>query len=372
MIQNFSLAPDVSHLNHAAISPWPQRTVDAVTQFALENGRFSSMGYPRWLEVEQRLRERLARLLGAVAADIALVKNTSEGLSIVAHGLQWQAGDNVVGIAQEFPSNRIVWEALAPQGVTWRAVDIEQTLDPEADLIAQCDERTRVVAVSWVQYARGLRLDLARLATVCRERNILLCVDAIQGLGALPFDLATMPVDVVVADGHKWLLGPEGVALCYVQPDLRNQLILRQFGWRMVAQAGDFNRAEWTPAATAQRFECGSLNVVGIHALEASVALLEEIGLEAIWQQLQIRTDYLIAQLDQRGFELLTPRQPERRAGIITFQVPNRSNELLYQSLMARQVLCALRGGGIRFSPHFYTPLAVIDRALAIIDELIA
>ncbi|PQJ95346.1 aminotransferase class V-fold PLP-dependent enzyme [Chromatium okenii] len=366
----FELDAGLCHLNHAAVSPWPRRTAAAVTQFAVENARSGSMGYLRWLEMEQRLRERLARLIGANAADIALVKNTSEGLSIVAHGLPWRAGENVVGIAQEFPSNRIVWESLAAQGVTWRAVDLAQSIDPEGDLLAQCDQQTRVLAISWVQYARGLRLDLARLTAGCRERDILLCVDAIQGLGAVPFDLATSDVDVVVADGHKWLLGPEGVALLYVRPALRERLTLRQFGWRMVEHPGDFDRVKWLPGTDARRFECGSPNMLGICALEASLSLLEEIGLETIWQELQARTAYLIALLDQRGFELLTPRDPARRAGIITFNVPDLPADQLYSALMARQVLCAQRGGGIRFSPHFYTPLAVIDAAVAVIDEL--
>ncbi|MBK1695220.1 aminotransferase [Chromatium weissei] len=366
----FALDAGLCHLNHAAVSPWPRRTAAAVTQFATENAHLGSMGYPRWLQVEQRLRERLARLIGATAADIALVKNTSEGLSIIAHGLPWRAGENVVGIAQEFPSNRIVWESLAAQGVTWRAVDLAQSIDPETDLLARCDQHTRVLAVSWVQYARGLRLNLARLAAGCRERDILLCVDAIQGLGAIPFDLATSAADVVVADGHKWLLGAEGVALLYVRPELRERLLLRQFGWHMVEHFSDFDRVDWLPAANARRFECGSPNMLGIHALEASLSLLEEIGLETIWRELQIRTAYLIARLDEREFELLTPKDSMRRAGIITFRVPDVPTEQLYSELMARQVLCAQRGGGIRFSPHFYTPLAVIDAAIGIVDQV--
>ena len=370
LTSEFELDVGLCHLNHAAVSPWPRRTAAAVTQFAVENARSGSVGYPRWLEMEQRLRERLARLIGAAAADVGLVKNTSEGLSIVAHGLPWRGGENVVGITQEFPSNRIVWESLAAEGVTWRAVDLAQSIDPEGDLLAQCDQQTRVLAVSWVQYARGLRLDLARLAAGCRERDILLCVDAIQGLGAVPFDLAVSDVDVVVADGHKWLLGPEGVALLYVRPALRERLTLRQFGWRMVEHPGDFARDHWLPAADARRFECGSPNMLGICALEASVSLLEEIGLETVWREIQVRTAYLIALLDQRGFELLTPRDPARRAGIITFNVPDLPADQLYSALMARQVLCAQRGGGIRFSPHFYTPFAVIDAAVEVIDRV--
>lgn len=370
MSGEFALTADLCHLNHAAVGPWPRRTADAVAAFAAENASQGSLDYPRWLATERRLRERLARLVGGEADDVALVKNTSEGLSILAMGLPWKAGDNIVGIAQEFPSNRIVWESLAARGVTWRGLDLDHSPDPEADLCALCDDRTRLLAVSWVQYARGLRLDLARIGDFCRARGILFCVDAIQGLGALPFSLAESQADVVVADGHKWMLGPEGVALLYVRPPLRARLTLQQFGWHMVEQIGDFDRTAWTPAASARRFECGSPNLLGIHALEASLSLLEEVGMDQVWRQLQLRTDHLIESLDRRGYVLLTPRDRARRAGIVTFGVPGRSAELLYPRLMQRRVLCAQRGGGIRFSPHFHTPFAVIERALDILAEV--
>ncbi|WP_242482508.1 aminotransferase class V-fold PLP-dependent enzyme [Thiocystis violacea] len=370
--EEFRLAPDLCHLNHAAVGPWPRRTAAAVAQFATENASQGSLAYPRWLSVEQRLRERLARLIGAASPDdIALAKNTSEALSVIAHGLGWQAGDSILGIRQEFPSNRIVWESLAAQGVRWRALDLASTADPEQALMALCDEGTRMIAVSWVQYASGLRLDLKRLGAFCRSRGILFCVDAIQGLGALPFDLAEAQADFVVADGHKWMLGPEGVALLYVRPEQRDRLRLQQFGWHMVEHCGDFDRADWTAARSARRFECGSPNLLGVHALEASLSLLEEIGMEQVWSQLQTRTEHLLSLIDQRGFELLSPRAPDRRAGILTFRVPGFPSDRLYSELMAHQVLCAHRGGGIRFSPHFYTPLSVLDQAMERVDALV-
>ncbi len=372
MDEEFLLDPGICHLNHAAVGPWPRRTLAAVRRFAEENARWGSLHYPAWLEIEQRLRARLAGLIGAAPTDIALVKNTSEGLSLIAQGLSWQAGDSIVGIAQEFPSNRIVWQALADRGVVWRALDLERCADPESELMALCDASTRLIAVSWVQYAAGLRLDLARLGSWCRQQGILLCVDAIQGLGAVPFDLGRYPADFVVADGHKWLLGPEGLGLLYVRPELRPRLRLTEFGWHMVEHAAAFEQTEWQPALDGRRFECGSPNLLGAHALEASLSLLAEVGLDEIWQRLQRRTDHLINLLDRRGFELLTHRAPERRAGIISFRVPGRPSSELYAGLMRRGVLCAQRGDGLRFSPHFYTPIEAIERALQILDKLLA
>lgn len=370
MHPDFDLDPDLIYLNHAAISPWPSRTVKAVAQFATELGHLGSQRYPHWLGIEQRLRERAARLLGAAAAeDIALLKSTSEGLSFVAQGLDWQPGENVVTIAQEFPSNRIVWETLGEREVELRTVDIHQSPTPEVDLLERCDSGTRLLAVSWVQYARGRRLNITRLAHACRERGILICLDAIQGLGALPFNLAHSPVDFVVADGHKWMLGPEGLALFWCRPELRDRLRLTEFGWHMVEDMGAFDRKDWQPAASARRFECGSPNMLGIHALEASLSLIEEVGTAEIAASIETRVAQLVRLIDQAGFELLSPRAADQRAGIVTFQVPEVDQQTLYQNLMHRGLMCASRGGGLRFSPHFYTPENQLERAIELTKQ---
>ncbi|EIC20227.1 aminotransferase class V-fold PLP-dependent enzyme [Thiorhodovibrio frisius] len=370
-LAEFNLSPDLLHLNHAAVGPWPKRTSDAVRRFAEENTTLGSNRYPHWQATEQRLRERLARLIGAASADdIALAKSTSEALSVIAHGLDWQPGDNIVGIAEEFPSNRIVWQSLANQDVEWRPLKLSESQTPEDDLLALCNPRTRLLAVSWVQYARGRRLNLERLGNACRERGILLCIDAIQGLGALPFNLSRMPADFVVADAHKWMLGPEGIALFYCRPELRPKLKLHQFGWHMVEQMGDFDRTDWQAASSARRFECGSPNMLGIHAFEASLSLLEETGLDQIEQAIKERIDHLIELIDAQGFELLSPRAPEQRAGILTFQIPGiEDHQALWRALMSQNLLCAARGGGIRFSPHFHTPMEDLEQAVALAAE---
>jgi len=373
MHPEFPLSSDILYLNHAAVAPWPKRTVDATVQFARENGARGAADYPEWIKTQARLRGRLADLIKAPSpADIALGKNTSEGLSIIAYGLDWTQGDNIVGIAQEFPSNRIVWESLRNRGVEYRQLDLYASSSPEASLIALCDQRTRLVAVSSVQYARGLRLDLEQLGDFCRSREILFCVDAIQSLGVLPFDLSRNKADFVVADGHKWMLGPEGVALLYVNPQLRPHLRLYQYGWHMVEHPGDFDRPDWTPASNAERFECGSPNMLGVQALDASLSLLLETGIDEIQSAVAERTDLLVDLIDRHGFELLSPKAPERRAGILTFRVPGVDNQDLYQGLMGRRVICAQRGGGIRFSPHFYTPEAVLKRAVELTAEVAA
>lgn len=362
----------VIHLNHAGVGPWTRRAAEAVAAFAEENALRGSMAYPHWIEVESRLRGRIARLINAPSpSDIALVKNTSEGLSLVAWGLDWRAGENVIAARQEFPSNRIVWESLAERGVECRLADLGQGDDPEQSILDRVDERTRMISVSAVQYASGLRMDLARLGRFCRERGILFCVDAIQQVGALPFDLQAIDADFVAADGHKWMLGPEGLGFFYCRPELRERIALRQFGWHMVERLGDFEAPSWQPAADGRRFEAGSPNLLATHALEASLSVLEEVGMERVGERLLTITAGLMARIEaEPALELLSPHQEPRRAGIVTFRHRDvDDHEALWRKLMARGVLCAPRGGGIRYSPHYYIEPVLLERAVDILLE---
>ncbi len=370
----FLLQPDISYLNHAAVSPWPTRTTEAIVEFAEENQHMGASHYLQWMSVEQRLRQRLALLIGAdSAADIALLKNTSEALSVVAQGIHWQAGENIVGIHKDFPSNRVVWESLNDQQVNFKPVDILDTDQPEQMLMAACDQHTRLLAVSSVHYATGLRLDLETLGSFCQQRQILFCVDAIQSLGVIPFDLNLTKADFVAADGHKWMLGPEGLALFYCRPELREQLKLHQFGWHMLNSPADFDQLEWQLSHTASRFECGSPNMLGIHGLEASLSLVEQIGLDTIFESTISNILYLIDILSKYDtIEFITRTDDSSRlSGILTFQVSGRDSERIYQRLMQHKVICAHRGGGIRFSPHFYTSKEQLDRACHVLGQII-
>ncbi|MDD3652172.1 aminotransferase class V-fold PLP-dependent enzyme [Immundisolibacter sp.] len=364
----FALSPEIIYLNHAAVAPWPRRTADAVARFAAENAREGARHYPRWLGVEQQLRERLARLIGGAPADVALLKNTSEAISVVAFGFPWQAGDNVVLAAEEFPSNRIPWQALSRLGVECRLAHLTGAADPERALLDLFDHRTRVLAVSSVQYGNGLRMDLERLGAACRTRGVALCVDAIQSLGALAFDVEAVQADFVMADGHKWLLGPEGLALLWVRPEWRERLALYQYGWHMTREAGDFDALDWRPADDARRFECGSPNLLGAHGLEASLSLLQEIGSASVAEAVLERSGYLMDRIAARGeLELLSDARPGRRSGIVTFRHRDIDTATLHRRLTEAGVVCAPRGGGVRLSPHFYTPLEQLDVALAAI-----
>lgn len=369
----FPQAGDLIYLNHAAVAPWPRRTCEAVKRFAEENTIQGAKNYPQWVAKENLLREQIATLINAPSpADIALLKNTSEALSLVSNGIHWQAGENIIGTDQEFPSNRIVWEVQQKHGVEYRPVKISGNNEPEHTLISACDNNTRLMAISSVQFGTGLRLDLNKLGRFCRENDILFCVDAIQSLGAFNINVQAVNADFIMADAHKWLLGPEGIALFYCRAELRDQLELQQYGWHMVQESGNYDTVEWQVAESARRFECGSPNMLGIHAFSASLSLLLEIGIEKIERIILKNTSYLFESLkDIKDVEIISPSQERLHSGIVTFKIEGQNHAELHRKLLDKKVICAHRGGGIRFSPHFYISQDKIENGLQLLASII-
>ncbi len=356
----FPIASDILHFNHAGIAPWPQRTIKRIHQFANENACSENLHYSKRNKLLNRLRRQCTRLLGAdMPEEIAFTKNTSEGLSLIAGGLDWKADENIVLSSIEFPSNRIVWEAFAHRfNIEIRLVRPDPDISLEDALIAQIDEKTRLLTTSSVQYATGYRMDLNKLGRACCERQVLFCVDAIQSLGAVPFKVNECYADFVCADGHKWLLSPEGTGLFYCRKKHWKTLCLNQFGWHMVKNAGDYDQVDWEAASSATRFECGSMNHLGLFALSESLELLFEVGIENISRKIMKNTRYLIENIDKNLFTTVTPEVQSHHAGILTVRLRSADsvdNNTLYRYLTAKRILCAPRAGGIRLSPHFYT-----------------
>jgi len=368
----FPVAGRHIYLNHAAVSPWPERARLALRAFVDGVTLDGALRDPDWQETTDRLRQRLARLLNAESADhVALVPNTSAGLSLVASGLGWQPGDNVVITDAEFPSNRMPWEALADRGVAVREApcDPAAVADPEAEILNRVDERTRVVSVSSVQFGTGLRLDLQRIGRELAGTPTAFCVDAIQSLGALPFDVQAVKADFVAADGHKWLLGPEGLGVFYCAPEWLETLELRQWGWHMAEPYGDFETREWRPASTARRFEPGTPSTPCHYALEASTAVLEEAGIEAVAERIAARTAYLIEGLGELpGIRFVSPTEPGRRGGIVTVDF-GESNQAVCRALREAGAVLKMRGGGVRFAPHFYNEFNGLKRCIEVVRE---
>jgi selenocysteine lyase/cysteine desulfurase len=375
---DFTLDPQLLYLNHAAVSPWPVETCEILHAFINENGKLGASQYPQWLKTELTLRKNIARLINAPSSeDVALVKNTSEALSFVAYGLSWTKGDNIVLARDEFPSNRIVWQSLKTQGVDIRWVDltnVDNTKDtPEDRLINAIDEHTRLLSVSSVQYGTGLKMDLEKLGRACNEQNILFCVDAIQSIGAFAFDVQGIKADFVMADGHKWLMSPEGLGLFYCSETIRSAMHLTQYGWHMTQNPSDYDALDWQTADSARKFECGSPNMLGVHALNRSIELILKRKVENISKAIVNNSIALINKLEAiPDIKIISNKNIERISGIVSFRHNAIASEYLYQELMKNRVICAMRQGNVRFSPHYYTSKKVIDGAIEILKKIIA
>lgn len=357
------------YMNHAALGPLPQPAVDRVGAVLRNMAETGDAGWGDRLAEVERVRGLAARLVGAARPhEVAFVADTSDGLSVVSAGVDWRPGDNVVGADCEFPSNVYPWMRLGPRGVEFRMAPERDGRVAAEDVFLLVDDRTRVVALSWVQFASGFRSDLARIGRFCRERGILFVVDVIQGLGALELDVERDFVDVAAASTHKWLLGGEGVGLLYVSDRVVDRIEPARVGWTSVRDWIKWSRYDLTYREGAGRFECGTLNTPGIHGVGASLEILLEAGAPAIEARCRELTDRLVAGLADRGFAVVSSRAEGEWSPIVAATHPTRAPRELVSALGERGVVVAHRAGRLRVSPHFYNTPEEIDAALAALD----
>jgi selenocysteine lyase/cysteine desulfurase len=334
----------------------------------------SSLGDAAWwthVAESERIRALAAELLSAGQSEVAFVPNTSSGLSYIAEGLDWRDGDNVVGAASEFAANVYPWSGLGHRGIEHRLVAERAGRLELGEILAAIDDRTRVVALSWVQYASGFRLALGPIGRFCRERGILFVVDAIQGLGALPLDVHRERIDVCVAGAHKWLLGPEGVALQFISDRVLERIRPVVRGWLSVEDPFGPVDPAVNFLAGANRFECGTRNVTGIYGLGASLEILSEVGSETVARRVLELAARMARGLEERGFTIVGGRRAGEESGIVTATHPEIEAELIAKGLAERDVRIAHRIGRIRISPHFYNTRQEIDLCLEEIDRIL-
>lgn len=356
-----------AYFDHGAVAPLPEPTRGAMAAWLDEAAKEGDVPWQSWSGQVEATRLAAATLVGAAAEEIALVPNTTTGIGLVAEGFPWQPGDNVVTLANEFPSNLYPWLNLASRGVESRKVPVNGGRVDLNRVEEAIDGRTRLVSLSWVGFSSGWRIDVSAAAELCHRKGCLFFLDAIQGLGVFPLDVRSSGIDFFAADGHKWLLGPEGAGILYVRREHLDLLRPLGLGWHSVVGGGSFT-SEMNLRPTAARYEGGTQNMAGMIGLGASLTFLTKLGvgseISLVGDLVLSITDYACERLVSLGAKLLSPRDGDHRSGIVTFQIPGHDPVEIRKALLAAGVVTSCRGGGVRISPHGYNTRDEIDRLI--------
>jgi cysteine desulfurase/selenocysteine lyase len=366
--REFPVRRNLVYFNHAAVAPLPLCVANAIEAHTENTKLRGAADWRRWYGDIEKTREKAAAFLGANRAEIAFLPSTSWGLNLVAQAFDWQRGDNVVGDDMEFPANVYPWMLLGKRGVEYRLAKNRGGRVAADDIAAMVDTRTRVVAVSWVAFHNGWVYPIEEIGKLCRERGILFVVDAIQGLGALPLDVAHAPIDVLVADAHKWLLGAEACAVFYVAESVRERLPPPFGGWWNVKTEKGFLDYSLDFHPGGRRYEAGSMPTAQIMGLAAALDLLTAMGRPAVRDRILATSAALWAGLAARGWRITTPEPIA--SGILAVVPPGGDDRRMANELEKRGVIASPREGAVRFSPHAYNDEAEVARILEAIDAL--
>lgn len=363
--EQMAITDRFAYIDHAAVAPLPEPVWQTVVRWASSMSADGVADWSRWRKTVETARKFAAKLLHAERDEIALIHSTTEGINLIAEGVPWRAGDNIVTLDSEFPSNLYPWMNQRDKGVEVRQVSAPNER-ANLDAIAKAiDAKTRIVSVSWVGYATGFRSDLDALADIAHKRGARLFVDAIQGLGVLPLDVRETPVDFLSADGHKWLLGPEGAGIFYARKEHLDWLRPVGIGWNSVTHAGNFADTRLNLKSNAARYEGGTYNMVGLAGLSAALELQAEYKTHAISQRILEVTDVLIEKLKEIGATIASDLAPAHRSGILAFTFSETDPQIIKQKLREQGVILNCRHGRLRVSPHVYTNDEDIEKLIA-------
>ncbi|HJM83573.1 MAG TPA: aminotransferase class V-fold PLP-dependent enzyme [Nitrospinota bacterium] len=363
----FPALKNLIFLNSAGMSPLPDPCRLAMNGLIEDIGKRAYLNMDNWIKTIALARKNVSELIGAFPEEVAFIKNTSAGVSLVASGLNFSEGDEVVINDIEFPSNVYPWLYLKNKGVKIVLVKSEKgRIAPEAIKHA-VTPRTKVVAISSVQYISGYRAELAKIGEICRANRSLFFVDAIQSLGVIPMDVKSCGIDFLSTGGFKWLCGPTGIGIFYCNKTRLDNLTLNNIGWNTVINSQDYSNILFEPKPDAMRFEEGSPNIIGIYGLNESIKLLKAVGIANIERHVLELTDYLVERLLSMNFIIFSPRKDGEKSGIVTFSTKEKEKlTILEKKLFAENILVVNRGNGIRVSVHGFNNMKDIDRLIEV------
>jgi selenocysteine lyase/cysteine desulfurase len=364
-------APTV-YLDCAYQGPFPKATVARI-QHAIElKCRPARLEPPDYFELPERVRKHLAGLVGGDPSEIALTNSATQGIGIVAAGLGLSAEDEVVIASTNFPSNLFTWLHLRRLGVRVIVLRPSDGLVRIEDVMAALSSRTRVLALDWVNFNSGLRIDLDSLGDLAHRRGAIFVVDGSQGVGALELNLHALPVDVFAAAGYKWLLGPYGAGFVFLSSEVQDRLDLQVVNWLSVEGSEEFDELpveEVTLPKAARIFDVPeTANFLNLHAVDASLEFVERAGVRIVTEHCCRLLERLADGLRRMGHTVIYPDEPPRRSTILTFQAGSPEATVnLHNKLRSKDVAVSLRHGLIRVSPYLYNDEADIDRMLSVV-----
>lgn len=363
----FPITKTHTFLNHASESPKSTRQVELVNEF-LKDALYGDLYEDKWIVHMNAVRRMAANLIHADPEEIAFVNNVSTGAMLIANGLNWRSGENMVTSYNQFPANVYPWLNLQDRGINVRTPVLPRNEHAYDVLFSSVDANTRLLALSYVEFDSGFRYDLERIGTFCQERRILFFVDAVQGLGVFPVDVQAAHIGFLATSGHKWLLGPSGQGFLYINKEVRPQLYVLPISWLSMEHPFDFYNYSQPRKNSAQAFEGGTSNLMGIVALGSGLSIIEQAGMANITQQVRRLCDQLIAGLSTKGYQVEVAKEAAQRSAIISFRHPKIAAERIQAQLLQRNIIVSLRNGHVRVSPHFYNNDKDINALLNVLD----
>ncbi len=364
--EEFPITKSFIYLDHASMGPMPERAVQATERFVRSLQSECNLKEQEWYEMRERSRGKAAKLVGSESSEIAFVSNTSHGATMVANGFPFEEGDNIITCNEEFPANVYPWLNLSPK-VETRFVQSNAGRILFDDLAGRVDERTRIIALSFVEFSSGFRNDLKRIGEFCAEHGIFFFVDAIQGLGALSLDVKKMKINGLSCGAPKWLLGPLGIALFYLDKKYWDVIKVTDCGWIHVVDWLNFRNYDLKFVPDAKKFEFATLNYSGICGMDASVELLLDLGIGAIEERIRYLTDMLCAGLLKKGYQIYSSRDEKEWSGIVSCFKPDKDSEEIFKLLKANNIIISVRDNRLRISPHFYNSEAEVAKLVEVL-----
>ena len=363
------LRADKIYFNHASTGPMSERVKDKLIHLIQDRSGKKIDDHKEFLKTYEEAKYILAELINSTPARIAFVDNTSNGINIIAQGLKLKKGDRILLNDIEFPANVYPFLNLKKNGIEIDFAKSQNGIVSAEDIINSVKENTKLISVSFVQFLSGYKVDLEKLGKYCNENGIILSVDAIQGLGALQLDVKRCNIDFISCGTQKWLLGLQGLGFVYVSENLQGKLDPKYVGWLSVKNAWSLLNYDLSLRNSAERFQNGTINTFGIYALNASLKLFKEFGIENVERRVIENSTYFINELINIGYNPILKNQSEESlSGIVSIR--NEKNKEIYEELEKKNVNAAFREGIIRFSPHFYNTNEEIDIVISKLKEI--